>query len=317
MAHAMFVMEEEKEMTIQQEQFDVQTSKQVFEDWQKKIDYYKEHPEEYHGYRTGIADLDDLLVGGIWPGWFVIISAQKKTGKTSILTTMRQSFLEQGLRVGSVSLEESPYQLAERHVSSLASIDRGRFRDLQSLNEDDWQDIRGASNEGANWSGGFWSDNIVNFDQLEDFVFNYDLDILIADYFQLFDGDPAIKTRSEQLAKMSRAAKKLTRKVNPHTGKCVALLFAAQLNDDDNYLDSRSIGRDGDVVTKVRKVKDNNDRVIDNRLDFEVSDSRHSGTPTFQLFFNGAQSKVGSIAGPELVNLNEVVNKHLNQSYRG
>lgn len=79
------------------------------------------------GYSTGIPEIDDLQ-GGLEPGSVNVIAALPGTGKTLLaLAMLRRQVLEQGYRVGFISLEMSPRAIGTRHFCALMGIDRGEL----------------------------------------------------------------------------------------------------------------------------------------------------------------------------------------------
>ncbi len=67
---------------------------------------------------TGVAELDDMLSGGVYRGSTVMVSGSAGTGKTTLAAHMADKTCALGERVLFISLEESPKQL----VRNMASI---------------------------------------------------------------------------------------------------------------------------------------------------------------------------------------------------
>jgi len=74
------------------------------------------------GIPTGISTLDGL-VHGLQKRRLIVIGARPSTGKTALMTTLAANIARQGLGVGIISLESSRFELTERMVSNLASLD--------------------------------------------------------------------------------------------------------------------------------------------------------------------------------------------------
>ncbi|GAB3662471.1 circadian clock protein KaiC [Nocardioides korecus] len=66
---------------------------------------------------TGVADLDEMLGGGVFRGSSVMVSGSAGTGKTSIAAQMAHAACERGERVVFLSFEESPSQLTRNMAS--------------------------------------------------------------------------------------------------------------------------------------------------------------------------------------------------------
>jgi replicative DNA helicase len=113
--------------------------------------------------------------------------------------------------------------------------------------------------------------------------------------------DKGHESATTEVAAISRKLKRLTRL----NGESMLVIVAAQLNDNDDYLQSRGIGRDADLAVKMYKTEDATGTPIENRVVIEIADSRHSGYAKFEAFFDGAQSLIGALEKP--VNINDLI----------
>lgn len=254
-----------------------------------------EHPELYRGWRTGVADLD-VVTGGLQRGWYFVVAGQRKSGKTSFLTTLTRNLGEQKVRVLRVSLEESNPQVMERMFSNVGGVDRNLYRDVK-LTPETWKLTYDAAKEIEKYPT-VWDCAVYTVPELAALATTWNAEVVIVDYIQLMSY-PGAESRVMEVGMISRSLKSLTIGEHP-----VTVVAAAQLNDDGNYLWSRDIGRDSDVAIKLLRVLDPYSHVINNKLKLEIADSRHSEMADFEIFFNGARSMVGAL---EKIDLNKLI----------
>lgn len=85
------------------------------------------HHQKRPGISTGFEELD-RIVGGLQPQDLILVGASPSSGKTSLaLNIAEHAILEQGLKVGIISLETSTKKLLHRVNCSLARVDGSRF----------------------------------------------------------------------------------------------------------------------------------------------------------------------------------------------
>ncbi|HEY8717644.1 circadian clock protein KaiC [Pengzhenrongella sp.] len=84
-----------------------------------------DHPTSTERISTGLAQLDDLLGGGVYRGTTVMVSGAAGTGKTTIAAKFVEAACARGERALFLSFEESPEQLI-RNMGSVG-IDLGRW----------------------------------------------------------------------------------------------------------------------------------------------------------------------------------------------
>jgi len=272
-----------------------QSSEELVNEFVTETEEKHRHPEKYRGWKTGIADLD-AVTGGLHRGWYFVVAGKRKSGKTAFLTTLTRSLGEQGVRVLRVSLEEANHQIMERMFSHVGGVDRNLYRDVM-LGPDDWKRTYVAADIIKKYPT-VWDSAVYTVDEIDVLSKKFAAEVILVDYIQLMTAHGA-ESRTVEVSLISRGLKSLTLSDPPRT-----VVAAAQLNDDGEYLWSRDIGRDADVATKMSRVLDPYSHVIENKLKFEIADSRHSAMADFEIFFNGARSMVGSL---EKVDLNKLI----------
>jgi replicative DNA helicase len=87
------------------------------------------------GYPTGFAGLD-RVTHGLQPGEFSAIGARSSMGKTTFALALVAHLLDQGVKVGIVSLEMPRLQLARNIAAARAGIDGQRVRSGQLTHEE-------------------------------------------------------------------------------------------------------------------------------------------------------------------------------------
>jgi len=243
------------------------------------------NPDKFRGWKSGIVDFDSHF-GGLQRGWYYVVAGMRKSGKTAMLTTMRRELGSQRIPFLSVSLEESNMQIAERQVSLQSGVDRYRFRDI-ILTPEDWKRVYSAAEEIRQFEG-WWSYGVETVAKIGKLVQELGVPVVFVDYVQLMR-DPGAKNKVEEVGNISRDLKLLTL-LNPP----VTVIAAAQLNEQQEYLWSRDLGRDADIGIKLTRIDDQYGHQIENKIHCEIADSRHSPYKEMDLMFNGARSLVGS-----------------------
>lgn len=271
------------------------TSAELMDDFLAEQEKRHSDPDAYRGWHTGVADLDKVI-GGLSKGWYFVVAGKRKSGKTAFLTTLRTNLGRQDVKYLSISLEEGNLQIAERQVSNVQDVDRSLFRDVK-LTQEDWGKVYEAAGEIREWQG-LWDYGISRVDEIKKLAEELEVDVVLIDYIQLMSF-PGNTNRTAEIAHISRSLKLMTL-------EGLTVVAAAQLNDDGDYLWSRDIGRDADVAIKLTKPLDPYGKPVDNRLNLDIADSRHSASDEFEVMFNGARSLVGSFKIPTL---DEVINQ--------
>jgi len=272
-------------------------AKKVVEEYLARKEEERKDPEAHRGIKTGIVDLDETI-RGLHYGWLVYFAAQRKVGKTSTLVTLSKSFAQQGLKFLRISLEEDEEQIIERQLSNEAHVNRPLLRELE-FSEGQWHDVLEAGVRISTWDM-FVDSEADTVDKIAALIKGTDIRIVMVDMIHLMQ-DKGHESATTEVAAISRKLKRLTRL----NGESMLVIVAAQLNDNDDYLQSRGIGRDADLAVKMYKTEDATGTPIENRVVIEIADSRHSGYAKFEAFFDGAQSLIGALEKP--VNINDLI----------
>lgn len=265
----------------------------VTKEYLERKELERQEPEKYRGIRTGIADLDEA-VRGLHYGWLVYFAAQRKVGKTSTLVTLSKAFAEQGLKFLRISLEEDEEQIIERQLSNEAKVNRPLLRELE-FSEGQWKEVLEAGVRISRWEM-FVDSEADTVEKIRKLCELNDIHIVLVDMIHLMTDKGKFDGATQEVASISRKLKRLsTLKVNDEP---ILVIVAAQLNDNNEYLQSRGLGRDADLAVKMYRELDATGAPIQNRVTVEIADSRHSGYAKFECYFDGAQSLIGSLEKP-------------------
>jgi replicative DNA helicase len=268
----------------------------VTKEYIKRKEIERQDPEKHRGIKT---DLDNAI-RGLHYGWLVYFAAQRKVGKTSTLVTLSKSFAAQGLKFLRISLEEDEEQIIERQLSNEAKVNRPLLRELE-FSEEQWREVVQAGVRISAWDM-FVDSESDNVEKIQKLLEAGDIHIVMIDMIHLMS-EKGKQDATQEVAAISRKLKRLSAlKVN---GQPVLVIVAAQLNDNNEYLQSRGLGRDADLAVKMYKELDATGAPIENRVTVEIADSRHSGYAKFECYFDGAQSLIGSLEKP--VNINDLI----------
>jgi replicative DNA helicase len=214
------------------------------------------------GAQTGISRFDEMT-GGLHNGELIILAARPSMGKTALAMNIGEHVaIEQNSPVLFVSLEMSGIELADRMLCSLARVNGHRLRN-GTITADDRERLIKKANE-ISQSPLFVDDSpsrtvseiaaaARRIKRRQD-----DLGLIVVDYLQLIEPDNSKDPRQEQVAKIARRLKGLSRELN------VPLLCLSQLNRQaedskdhrpklSHLRESGAIEQDADVVMFVHR----------------------------------------------------------------
>ena len=212
---------------------------------------------------TGIADLDELLVGGLRGGELIIIGARPSMGKTALGLTIAAHVAAQRKPVGFFSMEMPKQQVYARLMSLRSHIHLSRLKRAERLRDFDWPKIT-ESVEQISRLPFFVSDQgNLNINQLRARARglgrrNGQLGCIVVDYLGLMSGTDSKQPRVYQLEEATKGLKSLAKELN------VPILLLAQVNRKveergdqmpmlSDLRDSGSIEQDADIVIFVHR----------------------------------------------------------------
>lgn len=164
---------------------------------------------------TGIANLDDMLDGGLRPGQFVVIGARPSMGKSAMADAIGLHIaLNEGKPVAKFSLEMQNYEGAQRAMAAIGRIPLQSLRRPTRLTDVDWPNVTTAVEKLRH--AGFYSNDKagLNINQIRSKARALHrkvgkLGLILVDYVQLIAGIDPRQNRNSQLEEASRGLKQL------------------------------------------------------------------------------------------------------------
>ncbi len=211
--------------------------------------------------QTGLIDLD-RRTGGLHDSELIILAARPSVGKTSLALNIAEYVtIESSVPTLFVSLEMARLEVASRMLCSQGRVDGSRFRG-GFLSAQDRQQLTEASTKLA--PAPFLIDDTASQTVTEIAACarrlkrKQELGLVIIDYLQLIQPDDPKDSRQEQVAKMARRLKILSRELD------LPILCLSQLNRQlesstdkrprlSQLRDSGSIEQDADVVIFIHR----------------------------------------------------------------
>ena len=176
--------------------------------------------------KTGFEDYDDEF-GGLLKGEVVVVGARPGMGKTQFIVDMCIKVASEGRSCGFMSLELSPYLLANRFIGNISklssqSLIKGNFKELETL------DLNEASSK-LNKLPIFVHDQYIIsifsiLDRCRQLVAEKNVEVIFIDYLQLIGNNSKRYNRETELANITRELKKLTKELN------ISLVITSQLS---------------------------------------------------------------------------------------
>ena len=218
--------------------------------------------EPFSGVETGFVDLDQLL-GGLHPSELIILAARPSMGKTALAMNIAEHVaIDQRRPVLLVSLEMSQVELVDRMLCSISEVNSQKLRN-GSISKDERRRLVAKASEIS--SAPLYVDDSPSRTVLEISAAarrikrrESHLALIVIDYLQLIEPDNPRDPRQEQVAKIARRLKGLSREL------AVPVLCLSQLNRQaeamkdnrprlSNLRESGAIEQDADVVMFVHR----------------------------------------------------------------
>lgn len=214
------------------------------------------------GAQTGLTGFDEMT-GGLHNGELIILAARPSMGKTALAMNIGEHVsIEQRAPVLFVSLEMSGIELADRMLCSLARVNGHRLRN-GTISSDDRDRLIKKANE-ISQAPLFVDDSpsrtVSEIAAAARRIKRREeaLGLIVIDYLQLIEPDNSKDPRQEQVAKIARRLKGVSRELN------VPLLCLSQLNRQaedskdhrpklSHLRESGAIEQDADVVMFVHR----------------------------------------------------------------
>lgn len=233
----------------------------VLEDVMVRMDARMKHEHALGGVETGFTDLDTLC-GGLHNSELIILAARPSMGKTALAMNIAEHIsINSHQPVLFVSLEMASLELADRLLCSAAQVNGHRLRN-GTISQEDRRRLVQKSSEIS--SAPLYIDDTPGRTLTEIAAVarrlkrKQGLSIIVIDYLQLIEPDNPRDPRQEQVARIARRLKTMSRELD------IPILCLAQLNRQAevsrdnrprlNHLrESGAIEQDADVVMFVHR----------------------------------------------------------------
>lgn len=223
------------------------------------IEQNSEDPGKLKGITTGFPGID-RLTNGLQRKWFYIFAGRTGKGKTALAMQMGRNAAKAGHKVGVISVEMDPEQLALREISAESGVGLSRLLS-GALGHDDWDRLptaAGALHPLPIWCAfsAFTAQDVER--TMNRFAQIHGCDMIIVDYLQLLSIEGHDGTREQEVSKISRMHKRKAKELG------VAMIALAQLNRGvearqdkrpglHDLRESGSLEQDADVVAFVHQ----------------------------------------------------------------
>ena len=244
---------------------------------------------------TGLADLDRLLAGGLWPGQLVTVAARPGMGKTTLaLGIASHAAFTLRRRVAFFSMEMRARELTDRILCVRANVDLGAVRERSAVGYDR-ERLEAAMIDLGDRDLRFYDEASQRVDQIAEAARGSHrekpLDLVVVDYLQLVL-TAGKDTRAQEVADVTRGLKALAGEIG------VPVLALSQLNrnaerDDrpprlSDLRESGAIEQDSDVVLMLHRLKQEEGEAR-TPYDLIVGKQRNGPTDTLRLGFDASR----------------------------
>jgi replicative DNA helicase len=233
----------------------------VLEEVMVRMDARMKHEHTIGGVETGFTDLDQLC-GGLHNSELVILAARPSMGKTAFAMNIAEhAAINLKQPVLFVSLEMAALELADRLLCSAAQVNGHRLRNGTISQEDRRRLVQKSSEIGA---APLFIDDTPSRTLTEIAAVarrlkrKQGLSMIVIDYLQLIEPDNPRDPRQEQVARIARRLKGMSRELDIPVLCLAQLNRQAEVSRDNrprlNHLrESGAIEQDADVVMFVHR----------------------------------------------------------------
>jgi replicative DNA helicase len=233
----------------------------VLEEVMVRMDARMKHEHTIGGVETGFTDLDQLC-GGLHNSELVILAARPSMGKTAFAMNIAEhAAINLKQPVLFVSLEMAALELADRLLCSAAQVNGHRLRNGTISQEDRRRLVQKSSEIG---SAPLFIDDTPSRTLTEIAAVarrlkrKQGLSMIVIDYLQLIEPDNPRDPRQEQVARIARRLKGMSRELDIPVLCLAQLNRQAEVSRDNrprlNHLrESGAIEQDADVVMFVHR----------------------------------------------------------------
>lgn len=246
--------------------------------------------------------VDNKLNGGFNPSDLIIVAARPSMGKTALSLHMAmKASIQEGKRVGVISLEMSKEQLVERMICSELNIDSWKLHNGK-YSDDEFASF--GNKLDPLWKAPIFIDDSMGASISElrakarRLQMEQGLDMIVIDYLQLMSGGSGgnnIGNRVQEISEISRSLKALARELHIPIIALSQLSRSVEARPDKRPIlsdlrDSGSIEQDADVVMMLyRDDYYNEDSELQNQIEVNIIKHRNGAVGRVSLYFDRAK----------------------------
>ena len=180
----------------------------------------------HHLIKTGLTRFDKVF-GGLLMGELLVLGARPGMGKTQLVTQLCTSIASQGIQCAMVSLEQSPFSLANRFLSNISGI--SQYRLIKSeLSDSETSAIIKAANILDKLPILIYDQYISSLysviEHSKILVQEHHAKVIVIDYIQLINNNHRRYNRETELSIISRELTRLAKTLN------ICLIVVSQLS---------------------------------------------------------------------------------------
>ena len=275
----------------------------VLQETFERLDKIHQKPGSVTGVPSGLADLDEIT-SGFQEGELIIVAGRPSMGKTALaLTFARNAAIEHNIPVGIFSLEMSNSQLAMRLLTSEARVDSHLVR-TGKLPTEQWRNL--SMSVGILAEAPIFLDDTpaIGITELRAkarrLKAESDVQLIMVDYLQMMRGPASSESRQQEISKISRSLKALSKEISVPVVAMSQLSRAPEGRSDhrpqlSDLRESGAIEQDADVVMFLYRkwvyTRDEEDR---RKAEIIVSKQRNGPTGTVSAIFVDSYAKFES-----------------------
>ena len=275
----------------------------VLQETFERLDKIHQKPGSVTGVPSGLADLDEIT-SGFQEGELIIVAGRPSMGKTALaLTFARNAAIEHNIPVGIFSLEMSNSQLAMRLLTSEARVDSHLVR-TGKLPTEQWRNL--SMSVGILAEAPIFLDDTpaIGITELRAkarrLKAENDVQLIMVDYLQMMRGPASAESRQQEISKISRSLKALSKEISVPVVAMSQLSRAPEGRSDhrpqlSDLRESGAIEQDADVVMFLYRkwvyTRDEEDR---RKAEIIVSKQRNGPTGTVSAIFVDSYAKFES-----------------------
>lgn len=258
---------------------------------------------------TGLADLDDMLEGGLRPGALVVIGARPSHGKSALGMSVGLH-MASDYAVALMSMEMPHRDIRDRMTAMLGRVPLSAVIRPNAGAGLEWDRVIEGT-EAAKRLNFYVTDQPgLNINQVRAKARGlkrlHGLNVLVIDYIGLMRGLDSKQSRAYQIEEITKGLKELAKDLD------IVVVALSQLNRDiekrvnrrpmlSDFRDSGSIEQDADIVLGLHREavdKPDLDGEWNNYAELHVLKNRQGRIGKVNLFYEGAQVRFTGWGGP-------------------